>query len=164
MTVTIRHAEPDDHAYVIARLDDWWGGREMADMLPRLFFDYFRPTSFVAEIDGEFVGFLVGFISQSEPDLSYVHFIGVDPERRGAGIGQALCGAMFDASRRAGCARVRAVTNPVNMGSIAFHQRIGFTVLPGDGEAQGIPFTIGYDGPGRDCVRFEYNLSPAIPG
>ena len=53
----IRQAEPSDHARVIAVLDDWWGGRHMVDMLPKLF----RPlpeTSFVAERDGELAGFL----------------------------------------------------------------------------------------------------------
>ena len=80
--LTIRDAEPDDHARVIAVLDEWWGGRRrMRDMLPRLFFVHFRGTSFVAERDGELAGFLVGFLSQAEPDEAYVHFVGVSPAR-----------------------------------------------------------------------------------
>ena len=39
----------------------------MVDMLPKLFFVHFRDTSFVAERNGELSGFLVGFLSQSEP-------------------------------------------------------------------------------------------------
>lgn len=58
--IELRHAEPDDHARVAAVVDDWWGGRPMADMLPRLFFVHFRETSFVAEEDGELAGFLWG--------------------------------------------------------------------------------------------------------
>jgi predicted GNAT superfamily acetyltransferase len=44
----------------------------MRDMLPRLFFVHFRGTSFVAERDGELVGFLAGFLSQTEPEDAYV--------------------------------------------------------------------------------------------
>ena len=40
----------------------------MRAMLPRLFFEHFRDTSFVAEEDGEIVGFLCGFLSQTYPD------------------------------------------------------------------------------------------------
>ena len=60
----IRHAEPDDHRQVIGVINDWWGGRRMADMLPKQFFVHFRPTSFVAETAGRVGGFLVGFPSQ----------------------------------------------------------------------------------------------------
>jgi cytochrome P450 len=34
----IRPLRPSDHAPVIAVIDEWWGGRPMAQMLPRLFF------------------------------------------------------------------------------------------------------------------------------
>jgi predicted GNAT superfamily acetyltransferase len=81
--VAIRQAEPQDHARVLAVLDEWWGGRQMRDMLPKLFFLHFRETSFVAERDGELAGFLVGFLSQSEPADAYVHFVGVGPAERG---------------------------------------------------------------------------------
>ncbi|HVW90860.1 MAG TPA: hypothetical protein VHC01_15480, partial [Gaiellaceae bacterium] len=62
----IRHAEPGDYARVIGVVDDWWGGRRMAPMLPKLFFVHFRDTSFVAEEEGgRIVGFLCGFRSQT---------------------------------------------------------------------------------------------------
>ena len=73
----IRHAEPADHARVAEVIDDWWGGRRVRDMLPRLFFTHFRGSSFVAEEEGELVGSLCGFLSQTYPDQAYVHFVGV---------------------------------------------------------------------------------------
>lgn len=30
-------------------LNDWWAGRSMTHLLPRLFFEHFQPTSFVIE-------------------------------------------------------------------------------------------------------------------
>ena len=62
----------------------------MVDMLPKLFFIHFRETSFVAERNGELAGFLVGFLSQSEPNAAYVHFVGPGPAARGTGLARDL--------------------------------------------------------------------------
>src|SRR2546423_14194542 len=72
-TVAIRHAEPGDHARVSPHLDEWWGGRPMRAMLPRLFFEHFRDTSFVAQAEGELVRLLCGLLSPRYPDPGYVH-------------------------------------------------------------------------------------------
>jgi hypothetical protein len=53
---------------------------------------------------------------------------------------------------------VRAVTSPVNTGSVAFHRRMGFRLEPGDAQAGDIPVATGYDGPGQDRVRFVIDL------
>ena len=122
----IRHAEPADYASVIGVIDEWWGGRAMAAMLPKLFFVHFRDTSFVAEADGRVVGFLCGFRSQTFPDEAYVHFVGVAPEQRGGGLGRELYERFFAAV--APRPVVRAVTSPVNERSVAFHRALGFEV------------------------------------
>ncbi len=122
----VRHAEPADYGRVIERIDEWWGGRQMAAMLPRLFFVHFRDTSFVAEEGGELTGFLCGFRSQTFDDEAYVHFVGVDPGRRGSGLGRTLYDRFFEAV--APRTVVRAVTSPVNEQSVAFHRAIGFEV------------------------------------
>ena len=134
----IRHAEPADHARVAAVIDDWWGGRRVRDMLPRLFFTHFRETSFVAEDGGWLAGFLCGFLSQTYPDQAYVHFVGVAPDRRGDGLARDLYERFFEAARAAGRSSVRCVTSPVNTGSIAFHTKLGFEI---EAEVEG------YDGP-----------------
>jgi ribosomal protein S18 acetylase RimI-like enzyme len=122
----IRNLEPADYATVIGVIDEWWGGRQMAAMLPKLFFVHFRDTSFVAEEDGELAGFLCGFRSQTFEDEAYVHFVGVDPARRGSGLGRKLYERFFAAV--APRSIVRAVTSPLNERSIAFHRAIGFEV------------------------------------
>ena len=136
----IRHAEPPDYGSVITVIDDWWGGRQMAPMLPKLFFIHFRDTSFVAEDGGELAGFLCGFRSQTHDDEAYVHFVGVDPGRRGSGLGRELYERFFAAA--APRTIVRAVTSPVNERSVAFHRALGFEVervdedYDGHGEAR----------------------------
>ena len=139
----IRHAEPTDHARVAEVIDEWWGGRRVRDMLPRLFFTHFRDTSFVAEEDGELAGFLCGFLSQTYPDQAYVHFVGVAPEHRKSGLASDLYERFFTAAREAKRATVHCVTSPGNTGSIAFHRRIGFEI---EAEVEG------YDGSGESRV------------
>ena len=144
MTVTIRHAQSSDYGRVIGRVNTWWGGRDMAPMLPKLFFLHFEGTSFVAERDdGQLAGFLVGFVSQTVPEEAYIHFVGVAPEERGTGLGRELYERFFAVVREYGCAVVRCVTSPANEDSVAFHAAMGFVV---DRVVED------YDGPGEDRV------------
>jgi len=159
MTVQIRPLRPSDHPPVISVIDGWWNGRHMADMLPRLFFEHFTDTSFAAERDGELVGFLVGFLSQSRPGEAYIHFVGVHPAERGRGLGRQLYQHFFAAARARGARAVRAVTAPVNHGSIRFHQQMGFGIEPGNRHVDGVPVATGYDGDGQDRVRFTKHLT-----
>ena len=130
--LTIRNAEPSDYDRVSPIVDDWWGGRQMRALLPRLFFEHFRETSFVAEEDGELVGFLNGFLSQTFPDEAYIHFVGVRPDRRGSGLARKLYERFFAVARAHERSLVRCVTAPVNEGSLAFHRALGFDVERGD--------------------------------
>ena len=117
----------------------------MRDMLPRLFFVHFRETTFVAEEDGELIGFLAGFLSQTHPDEAYIHFVGVHPDERGAGLARDLYERFFTAAREHGRSLVRCVTSPANEGSIRFHERMGFEI---DHVADD------YDGSGESRVLF----------
>ena len=159
MTTTIRPLRPSDYRPVVSVIDDWWGGRHMADMLPRLFFEHFTDTSFAAERDGELVGFLVGLRSQSRPGEAYIHFVGIHPAERGRGLGRRLYERFFAAVRAQGCDLVRAVTSPVNQGSVRFHQRMGFDIVPGDAAVGGVAVATGYDGDTQDRVRFVKHLA-----
>ena len=126
----------------------------MNDMLPKLFFVHFRATSFVAEKDGNIVGFLVGFVSQTYPNEAYIHFSGVHPAFRKQGIGHELYEHFFKTVKKLGCTVVRCVTSPVNKGSVAFHQRLGFATEPSKRMIEGIPVVENYDGRCEDRVLF----------
>ena len=140
--IELRQAEPADYDRVIAQVDAWWG-REVAPMLPRLFFTHFHETSFVAEEDGALAGFLCGFLSPADADEAYVHFVGVDPAFRGRGVGRLLYERFFEAVRPRSV--VRCLTSPANEASIAFHTSIGFEVER---------IARDHDGPGRDRALF----------
>ncbi len=129
MPVTIRSARREDHARIVAVVDDWWGGRRMAALLPSLFLEHFAGTSLVAEDErGELAGFLVGFDSPDHPGEAYVHFLGVRPDQRGSGLGRELHDRFARAAAERGVRTVRCVTSTVNTASVAFHTSIGFEV------------------------------------
>jgi ribosomal protein S18 acetylase RimI-like enzyme len=156
--MNLRQVLESDYIPVITVIDDWWGGRHMADMLPKLFFQHFQDTSFIAEQDNEIVGFLIGFVSQTHPTESYIHFIGVHPEHRKDGIAKLLYQMFFDKVQDKGCKIVRCVTSPVNKTSIAFHTRMGFQIVKGTSEVDSVPVTVDYDGKGQDRVLFVKKL------
>jgi ribosomal protein S18 acetylase RimI-like enzyme len=144
-----RTAKPGDYDTIIAVVDDWWG-RPIAGALQRVFLDHFFTTSLIAEgADGGLAGFLVGFPSPADDGRAYIHFVGVDPAERGAGLGRTLYEAFFDAMRAGGRTSVHAVTSPVNVDSIAFHRSLGFDVSGPVAD---------YDGPGADRVVFSRPL------
>lgn len=159
-SILLRHAETSDYLSIITILDSWWGGRHMSDMLPKLFFAHFRPTSFVAECDGNIVGFIVGFVSQTSSEEAYIHFVGVHPDFRKGGLGRTLYERFFEVTSKLGCRVVRCVTSPVNKSSISFHQRMGFVVEAGDKTVDGISVFENYDGVGEDRVLFLKRLNP----
>jgi predicted GNAT superfamily acetyltransferase len=149
MTAVLRGARADDYEAIVSVVDEWWG-RPMAHMMPRLFVDHFHATSLIAERAGALAGFLIGFHSPSRPGSAYIHFVGVAPDERRTGLARRLYMAFFDAAIQVGCTTVSAITGPVNTGSIAFHEAMGFSVRGPVSD---------YDGPGADRMVFERSLA-----
>lgn len=152
--ITLRSIEAADYTPIISVINDWWGGRAMSDMLPKLFFIHFRETSFIAEQAGARVGFLIGFRSQTFPNEAYIHFVGVHPDFRKMGVGTRLYEHFFEVAGAQGCEIVRCVTSPMNKTSIAFHTHMGFQMESHGVEIDGIPVYRNYDGKGGDRVLF----------
>jgi ribosomal protein S18 acetylase RimI-like enzyme len=146
LAVDVRIATPEDYDDIVAVLDRWWG-RSMP--LPRLFLDHFHETSFVAHDGGGLAGFLVGLHPPSGGQRAYIHLVGVRPDRRGSGLGRDLYERFFTLARRSGRVRVAAITSPVNLGSVAFHRRMGFAVSGPVAD---------YNGPGQDRFVFVRDL------
>src|ERR1044071_601997 len=103
----LRPLEPGDRRRIASVVDEWWG-RPLGGLLPRPFFTEFRNTSFVVERDGELVAFLVGFLSQSNPEDAYIHAVAVAPTWRRRGLGPLLYERFVEVARRHGRTRIRA--------------------------------------------------------
>ena len=75
-----------------------------------LFLEHFRGTSLLVEHEDRLVGFLVGYLCPDHPDEAYVHFAGVAPEWRRAGLARELYRRFGALARADGRTAVRAVT------------------------------------------------------
>lgn len=138
----------DDYYKVLEVLNEWWGGRQMTPLLPRLFFEHFQTTSFIVEDNDSLSAFLIGLVSQTHPNEAYIHFVGVNPQLRKSGLAKYLYEKFFSTVRDMGCDTVRCITSPVNEGSVAFHTRMGFSVS----------VATDYAGPGQDRIVFCKNI------
>jgi ribosomal protein S18 acetylase RimI-like enzyme len=125
----IRPARPADYGRIFPLVNEWWSGRDVARLLPKVFFVHFEGTSFVAETeDGRLAGFVCGFFSQTNPQEAYVHMAAVDPALRRQGCARRLYERFIQAAREHGCKTIHCVTQPTNQDSVAFHEAMGFHV------------------------------------
>lgn len=145
--LTARAVRGADFDRARAVVDEWFG-RPVGPTMHRLFFEQLGPSGVWIERAGQPVGFLLGLVSEAEPDLAYVHFHVVAPAARGQGIGRLLYRAFGERAAARGCRRIRALAPLWNADSIAFHERLGFV-----GERRA-----GYVGPGEDRIVFERAL------
>lgn len=124
-----RQTVPADYLRVMSILVDWFDGLDLRMILPRLFFEHFNNTSMIIDNeDGEIVSFLVGFISQSDPTVAYIHFQGVNPKYRCKGIATYQYNKFFNMVQSNGnqCNRVTCLTEKTNLKSRGFHAYMGF--------------------------------------
>ena len=154
----IRNSKPSDHQRIISVMKDWWEGRDLTWMLPKLFLVHFCNTTFIIEKGDSLKAFLIGFLSQSKINEGYIHLVGVHPNYRGMGIGAFLYHRFFDICKEFNRNMVRSCTSPVNKGSIEFHGKIGFNILKGNAEVDGVQVSVDYNHPGDTKVLFEKKI------
>ncbi|MDX6644465.1 MAG: hypothetical protein QOK40_192 [Miltoncostaeaceae bacterium] len=149
--VTIRPIRAADFATARAVVDDWFG-RPVGLVMHRLFFEELGPSGVWCEREGAPVGFLLGLVSEADPELAYIHFHAVDPAWRRRGVGRLLYRAFCERAGARGCRRARALAAPTNARSLRFHEALGFVGR----------FSSQHVGPGQDRVVFEAAL-PLAP-
>jgi len=163
--LSLRRPTEADHAKIVRLVDEWWGGRHMRALLPRLWFQHFTATSWVAETeDGRLAGFLVGFISPDRPDEAYIHMVAANPNLRRQDVGRRLYERFFEDVRGRGARRVLAITWPGNRTSIAFHRALGFRLFDGPGTRSiyGVPAFPDYESDDEDRCLLVRELD--VPG
>ena len=153
-----RPAEPSDSDAVIAAINDWWPGLHMVHGVCPQLFQHVGDTCLIVEEGGALAGFLVGFMSQRMPDCGYIHYAGVHPDRRSSGLGGEMYRRFAALTRARGRTAIFAETGAWNRRSIAFHQRVGFVLQPGDEVVDGIPVHRDTTGHGFDYVEMIWPL------
>ena len=93
----------------------------------RIMLRYFGDSCFIAEQDGEIVGFILGFETQRHPGSYFLWQIGVHPKFQGQGIGAKILAHMEDETRRKGCVRIEVTIDPENCPSQKLFEKIGFS-------------------------------------
>ena len=154
----VRHTDPSDHPKIINVMEDWWNGRDLTYMLPRLFLVHFCNTSFIIEKDKKLIAFLVGFFSPSRKSEGYIHFAGIHPEYGSKGIGAYLYNCFSQICLENKRNIIRACTSPVNKGSIVFHTKIGFEIEKGNAVIDGVQVTLDYNKSNDPKVLFKKAL------
>ncbi|MCG8689097.1 MAG: GNAT family N-acetyltransferase [Desulfobacterales bacterium] len=156
--INIRNTKSSDHKNIISVIPEWWDGRDLSSSVPKMLLIHFSPTSFIAEVESEMCGFLIGFFSQTFMEEGYIHFVGVHPEFRKIGLARQLYQKFFDACLSNSRTIVRSCTAPINKLSIEFHRRMGFSIEPGNSIKNGMPITIGYLNEEDEKVLFKKDL------
>jgi ribosomal protein S18 acetylase RimI-like enzyme len=159
--LVLRRPVEADHLRLIRVIDDWWGGRRLHHLLPRLWLQHFTGMSWIAETaDGALAGFLIGFVSPDSPSVGYVHMVSANPNVRRRGIARHLYAAFIADVRARGVREIRAITWAGNRQSVAFHRALGFHLDDGPGTrpAYGVPSYPGYEGDDQDMVVMRLDL------
>lgn len=106
--VNIREMTEKDLAALV-QIDKRITGRDRASSWPQKvsshFTTYYPPLSFVAEIEGKLIGFIIGVIMGAEYSLplsGWINIIGVHPDYQGRGVGRMLTRAFIDECHRRG--------------------------------------------------------------
>ena len=132
----------DDLAAVLADHASFWGDRDLRRLhLPALVQE-FSETCLVARRPGpaETAGYLIGFTTPRQ--VAYIHLVAVRAAYRGSGLARSLYQAFTGLAQAQGATSAKAITSPANTGSVAFHQRLGFTTRQ-------VP---GYNGPSQPMI------------
>ncbi len=130
-----------------------------------IFTKFFQNTVFVAEnIQNKneiIIGFLIGFISQSNSSECYIHQLYVDPKYRGEGIAFNLIRNFLGVVSEIGCKKVYLITKPVNSYAIAFYEKLGFNTDVSDSKIlkfRNLNLFKDYDGFGEHMLVFRKDI------
>jgi L-amino acid N-acyltransferase YncA len=108
----------------------------------------FASDAVIVREDGVLLGYLLGAVTTHE--LAYIQLIATRTDQRGRGLGWLLDDTFLSDARRRGARRVEAITATTKIGSVDFHERLGFS-------ADVVP---DYAGPGQARVLFSLALLP----
>ena len=86
------------------------------------------------ENNNEIIGFLVGFISQTDPAIGYIHFMGVNPLYRRRSIARNMYLHFEELITSKGCTEIHCLTDINNRKSRSFHKSLGYSEEPSEDE------------------------------
>jgi ribosomal protein S18 acetylase RimI-like enzyme len=133
-TLEIRPLREDDYESIVL-IDTRAAGRARHDYIGRKFENAIQSagqlgTSYVATMDGEVVGFIMGEVYLGEfgipADTATIDTIGVHPDREGAGIARMLLAEFVNHCRVAGVKRIHTLVEWTEEPLLRFFDHMGF--------------------------------------
>jgi ribosomal protein S18 acetylase RimI-like enzyme len=146
---------------VAAVIDEWFGGRRMADRAARSWFRHVGSTSWLAvDASDRPLGLLLGYPSQDHPDEAVLHLVAVDPNHRRRGLGRTLVNAFADDLANLGADQIVALAWPGDPPASAFFVACGFGADAAEGSQNlfGMPAYPDFEAPGDDRIVFRRPL------
>ncbi len=129
-----------------------------------IFTKFFQKTSFILKLDGdeEISGFLLGLLSQKNPQEAYIHLLCLKDEIRGRGFGKKIIDKYIEVVKSKGCKKITLITKPVNKKAITFYTKLGFNLIYKKNmetiKIDGITAVKDYNGTGEHMVIFQNTL------
>lgn len=122
---------------------------------------FFANTCFVAERDDNMIGYILGWISQVDKKIAYVHNICVMPEERRNKLATKLYDRFIETVKEIGCDQIYLIANAMNDASIDFHRSLDFKpTIEGEKIIINDVETIkDYNGPGEHMVLMRKDIS-----
>ncbi|WP_440944773.1 GNAT family N-acetyltransferase [Methanosarcina sp. T3] len=152
----LRNCSKGDFDQIITNIREFWGSDRTLHLHHPILVNEFGNAAFVFKERGTVCAYMFVFHSQTEP-VAYVHLIAVRNNCRRLGLGRKLYEHFIKCARKKHCLKVKAITKPTNLESIAFHRKIGME-LTGNGVVGGLPVVFDYSGPGEHRVVFIKNI------
>lgn len=148
----LMNCNKDDFDQIITNIKEFWGSDRTLHLHHPILVNEFGNTAFVFKEMDTVCAYIFGFYSQTEP-VAYVHLIAVKNNYRRLGLGRKLYEHFVKCAREKHCLKIKAITKPTNLESIAFHKSIGME-LTGNGIIDGVPVVFDYSGHGEHRVVF----------
>ncbi|MGM0440849.1 MAG: GNAT family N-acetyltransferase [Elusimicrobiota bacterium] len=131
--------------------------------LYKLTLRYFRNTCFIAELNGNWAGFLTSFISQVNPENLFMWQIGIHPDMQGKGLGKKILKAAEKKLKKRGIKKIELTVDPENSPSQKLFTGMGYKNISKDeGECVNInntPAVKDFYKPGRHFTVFQKKLN-----
>ncbi|HEY3567722.1 MAG TPA: GNAT family N-acetyltransferase [Thermoanaerobaculia bacterium] len=141
----------EDFDQIIEQIEVFWGvtNDKLLYVHHPMFLYEFGDTAYVVKDGDKVVGYLFGFISQTDPQTAYGHVIACHPDYRGRGVVETLMWRFGKETQERGCTRAKAIIFPKNFRSLLFHMKMGFEP-EGVGDGNGVRVVKDYWGKGID--------------
>ncbi len=125
----LRKASFDDYIKLYELIGEIEGIVQHPTHFYKIMITYFGNSIPIVSLNGRIVGFLLGFVSQTDPDEFFIWQLGVSPQHRGKGIAGKIMDYTLSIATESGCRRITATVETTNKPSQLLFESSGFSIV-----------------------------------